>query len=265
MTKKTPEESLKEMFRRDKTSAFTHTSAYTIWRDEFYERKHEYENFRKFNRWFDPSWTLPEHVDKINKLFLKHFPSHKIVITDRNEGVPVHLNASRSNRAWDWKKWQTWSYTIGVPFNLNDYNDDVYLIYSDFIEDELLQNTTFRTIQTFCTEYGNRPENLKIIPVKPFTRLSFPSSKILHGVCASSTIFVWMFSDMEYISNPPHNHIDHKVISNINEIDIDMKKISDMTSTEVNLTRYQFMSDLDYYIKYQAPLGQYDYIPPNLE
>jgi hypothetical protein len=263
MTKKTPEQSLYEIFRRNDTSTF-HTSAYTIWRDEFYERRDEYEKFRKFTRWFDPSWTLPSHVEKINSLFIKYFPSHKIVITNKNEGVPVHLNASRSLRAWDWKKWHTWSYTIGVPFNLNEYNNDVYLIYSDFIKEETLPEISTGTVQNFSTEYGNRPDKLKILPAKPFTRLSFPSSRILHGVCASSTVFVWMFSDMEFIANPPHTNIDHRIIPNIEEMDKDMEEISGMTRPEVGLTRYQFMSDLDYYIKYRAPLGPYDYTPPNL-
>jgi len=253
--KKSIIQSFEEIMIRNKKSNLPQ-GAYTFWRDEYYDFVDYHEKFKMFSRWFDPSWSLPPHVEEIHHLFLKYFPSHKIVITDVNQGVRAHINPSRSKRPWDWKKWQTWSYTIGVPFDLNEYNNDVYVIYGNFLRDDEITNIHDNPVLNY------KIEEMKILPCLPYTRLSFPSSKILHGVCASSTRFVWMFNDMEFISNPLHEQIDSKVIPNIYDIESDMKFITSsiLDNSQSNI-KHQFMSDLDFFLHYKKQPLDIDWVP----
>ena len=254
--KKTPEQSFEEMMLRNERSQLQQ-AAFTFWRESNYDKKDEYDKFKRFSRWFDPSWTLPDHVQPIVDLFEKNFASHKIIVTDKGQGVEMHLNPSRSDIARDWKKWHTWSYTMCVPFDLNAEYDPVVMLYGNYIDDvDSIKGNPCANIDV---------SKYKVMLCKPFDRISFPSSKYAHGVCSSSNRMFWILNDMSYSDQEPHKNIDVKTITSTTELDEDMKRVINYTKPngEKYLT-HQFMSDLDFFLSFNKEPTELDWIPPNL-
>lgn len=255
--KKDPETSFNEMMARNERSQL-HQSAFTFWKESNYDRKDHYDRFKKFCRWFDPSWTLPDHVQPIADLFSKNFSSHKVIVTNRGEGVRMHFNPSRvqSNNYVNWKEWQTWSYSICIPFDVNDFEPTI-MVYGDYISNpEELRYNPIVDIDV---------SKLKTITCEPFSRVSFPSSRYPHGVCSSDNRIFWILNDMQYLGEPPHVEIDNRIITDLSELDKDMNRVINMKKPNgENYLKQQFMADLDYFLSFNKPPTELDWMPEGL-
>jgi hypothetical protein len=254
--KKTPEQTFEEMMLRNHRSQ-THQAAFTFWRDSNYEKTDHYDRFKKFGRWFDPNWTLPAHAQPIVDLFAKNFVSHKVIVTDVGEGVLTHLNPSRSDDKRNWKQWHTWSYTMCVPFSMDVEFEPVVMVYDRYLDDveAINHNPCWNLDISKC----------KAVVFQPFTRISFASSRFAHGVCSSNNKLLWILNDMWYDTEPPHIQPDVKTITSLDELDADMKRVIGLrNSSGEPALQHQFMSDLDYFLSFDKPVTELDWIPPNL-
>jgi hypothetical protein len=256
---KTPEESFAEMMLRDKESNL-HTGAYTFWRDSNYAKTEYYDKFKKFGRWWDPSWTVPDHVQPFIDLYAKYFVSHKVIPSDNDEGVQIHLNpSSEPEDPKNWRLWSSWTYTICVPYSLEDYQnwEPFKMIYYPWVD--------LRTTETHPFKFSRR--EYKTIEIKPFDRISFPSSGIAHKVLPSKNRCFWIFNDLRCDpDNLLHKHIDVKQITNVDDLRKDI--VSLLTKTDKSNKPYvqqQFMSDLEYFYSFGRLPARLDWIPPNLE
>jgi hypothetical protein len=256
---KTPEESFAEMKERDRISN-VHSGAYTFWRDSNYSKINLYDKFKKFDRWFNPEWTLPPHVQAISDLYSSYFTSHKIIPTDSGEGVQIHLNPSNEpNDPKNWRLWCSWSYTICVPFS-NDYDntdwDPIEMIYHPWVD---LRTTEINPIKISRNKYNT-------VKIKPYERISFPSSGIAHKVLPSNNKCYWIFSDLRYDPDSmPHKDVNIKKISTLNDLREDMIRTIGLKNHEGQFyLKEQFMSDLEYFHSFNREPSEMSWIPKHL-
>lgn len=246
--KKSTEQTFQEIVARNEKSSL-HQAAFTVWRDSNYQKKDQYDQFKKFCRWWDPSWTVPDHVQPILDLYQKKFQSHKIIVTDRGQGVKMHMNPSNTSDIMNWREWNTWSYTMCVPWDLNEDFDPVVIIigpdinlYPEYSKHVIMDISKFRAI--IC---------------QPFTRLSFASSRFSHGVCSSNNRLLWILSDMQYVKEPPHIEPDIKVIDTVEKLEHDLDHVINLKNLQ-----HQFMSDLSYFNSFGKEPNELDWVPLNL-
>lgn len=252
---KTPEQSFEEMINRNHNSELGMV-AYTVWRNEWYTKVDMYKKFRKFARWYDPSWTLPKHVQDIVDLYSQYSISHKIIACDVGEGVKVHLNPSVSKDPRDWRKWKTWSYSTVIPFDLNAQWDPVKFVYDEYLDLENVSDYPMDTTQI---------EKMKVIECEPFTRISFPSSSITHGVLPSNNKLYWVFFDLWIEDESPFKHVDAKVITDLEEKRKDFVSLLSMKNHKGDYALSQmFMSDFGYLMTSRTHPQSFDYVPPFL-
>lgn len=247
--KKTPEQTWQAIVERN-TKSRVHQAAFTFWRDSYYNRTEDLAEFRNFCRWWDPSWSVPDHVQPILDLYEKYFHSHKVIVTNYQQGVKLHLNPSRTPQVRNWKQWNTWSYTMCVPWDLSAKFDPVVIVYGP---DNIDKDHTYNFNQDI------EIENYKTIICQPFTRISFASSRFPHGVCASNNRLLWILTDMVYEDLPPHIEPDIKTVILPQEIEKDIIEI--IGHREL---KHQFMSDLTYFNSFGKRPTEYDWMPPEL-
>ena len=243
-TLKDPEQSFREMLERSEKSGLPQ-AAYSFWRDDYYAMTEHHETFKKFNRWFDPSWTLPAHVQSIVDLYEKNFISHKIIVCDAGEGCRMHFNPSQVGEGEDiadWRLWKSWSHTTMVPFHLS-MDETIKVAYDKFYDKNKL---------TPIQHPGVNPDmsSWRVFDCVPYTRFSFASSHIPHVVLTSDTRCFWILHDMAFDDiNIPHQHIDAKVIDNIEKMDSDMYQIKNMKdSKRQRYFKDQLLSDMWWYL-----------------
>jgi hypothetical protein len=257
--KKTPEQSFAEMMNRDKMSNL-HVGAYTFWRDSNYSKIEYYDKFKTFGRWWDPSWTVPSHVQEVIDLYSKYFVSHKIIPSDTGNGVQIHLNpSSEPEDPKNWRLWRSWTYTTCIPYSLEDYQEwePFEMIYYPWVD--------LRTVDKHPFKISRK--NYESIKIKAFDRISFPSSAIAHKVLPSNNKCFWIFNDLRCDPDDmPHKHIDIKNITTIEELRSDiLTTLSQKNKDGRTFLQQQFMSDLDYFYSFGRLPSEYDWIPPYLE
>jgi len=256
---KTPERSFAEMIDRNNRSNL-HTGAYTFWRDSNYSKIEYYDEFKNFGRWWDPSWTVPPHVQEVIDLYSQYFVSHKIIPSDNGEGVQIHLNpSSEPEDPQNWRLWRSWTYTMCIPYSLDDYQnwEPFEMIYYPWID---LRTTDIHPFKISRKKY-------ETMLIKPFDRISFPSSAIAHKVLPSNNRCFWIFNDLKCDpDNMPHKHIDVKQITSMQELREDIVRVLSMkNSKEKPFLEQQFMADLYYFHSFGRSPSEYDWVPPHLE
>ena len=264
-TKKSPEQSFEEMMARNRISK-VQQAAYSFWRDSNYAYHEYYDKFKKFSRWFDPSWSLPPHVQAISDLYSKYFISHKIIPTDYGQGVSLHVNPSGvpesqqtvENFLDTWRYWKSWSYTACIPFSLADLDkwDPIPIRYTEYCNlNELLTSPCSLDDSKFKTMY-----------CRPFDRMSFAASHIAHEVLPAHNRCFWILHDLSFEDGVlPHTNIRTDVIDNIIDMQKDILEV--ISAKKEDGTPYfkrQFMSDLDYFLSFNKPLNDCDWTPSNL-
>jgi hypothetical protein len=252
---KSIEQTWEEIVRRNERSKL-HQAAFTFWRESNYSRYDQYNFFKNFSRWWNPSWKLPDHVYPILTLFEKYFLSHKMIVTNFGEGVKMHLNPSRTQDPKNWKAWNTWSYTMCVPWDLNRPFDPVIILYGNEISEQEEDHIKILT-QPDISKYNT-------IICQPYSRMSFASGKYPHGVCASDNRLLWIFSDL-YYSDLPNHKPNVRILENIDLLEQDMKEVihQKKPNGELYFTP-QFMSDLEYFLTFKKYPTELDWIPPGL-
>jgi hypothetical protein len=255
---KDPTQSFEEMMERNRMSKL-HQAAYSFWRDSNYAYNEYYDRFKRFSRWFDPSWSLPPHVQAISDLYSKYFISHKIIPTDYGQGVQMHLNPSNvPENPQNWKRWRSWSYTACIPFSLEDLDkwDPIPIRYTEYYNlPELDYNP--------CSYDGSK---FKTMYCRPFERMSFASSHIAHEVLPANNRCFWILHDLTFEDGVlPHTNIKSDVVENLADMQKDILEI--IGAKKEDGTPYfkrQFMSDLDYFLSFNKPVNDFDWMPSNL-
>lgn len=253
---KTPEQSFEEMIKRNSISPLGMV-AYTFWRNDYYTKIDMYKKFRKFARWYDPSWTLPKHVQDIVDLYSQYSISHKIIACDVGEGVDLHMNPSDSLDPRDWRQWKTWSYSTVVPFDVNASWDPVKFVYEDYVD--------ITTVKDFPLDIVDI-DKMKVIECQPYTRLSFASSGITHAVLPSNNKLFWIFFDMRIEDEPPFTNVDASVVKDLNDKRLDFINLLSLKNKNGDYALKQmFMSDFNYLMTSRVYPKSCDYVPPYLD
>lgn len=236
---KTPEQSFSEMMAR--CELHIGQSAYTIWDNKFLSNTDDIEKFKRFNRWYDPSWTLPKHVQDVVDAFIDVLgTSVKICPVDANQRVGRHRHPSRGHEnSDDPTTWKSWAYTICLPFDLNDY-DVTTMRYSDYID--------YKAGDQIIWEESKLINSTNI---EPYTRLLFSSSHYIHGAEPCNSKWFYIIHDLIH-PDIPFRGIETKIVTDISK---------DLESVINRGFIPQFMSELDFLTRPEQKVTELDWVP----
>ena len=177
----------------------------------------------------------------------------------KKAGVQMHLNPSNvPENPQNWKRWRSWSYTACIPFSLEDLDkwDPIPIRYTEYYNlPELDYNP--------CSYDGSK---FKTMYCRPFERMSFASSHIAHEVLPANNRCFWILHDLTFEDGVlPHTNIRSDVVENLADMQKDILEIISTKKEDGTLYfKRQFMSDLDYFLSFNKPVNDFDWMPSNL-
>jgi hypothetical protein len=229
---KTIDETYQEIENRNRNER---SSIYSSFRPE-YMTDSRYESYRdmitRYPRWIQDDWTFPEHIQRYENYFIKNFggcrwTTESPFAKDRL-GVPTHLH--RTNKG------NSWAYTIGIPYDLNDTSTYEFKYY-DYFEPIGIDPLSLSYDEIKSALVTQEP---KTIHVKPFSRISFRSGRIPHGTGPlNGRRWVWLLYDLN-CKKELHRDIDIVEFSADTDPSADIQSFLGMTDNFENVPFSEF-------------------------
>lgn len=211
---KTITKSFEEMLERN--HSISYPAAYTMWHTDYLKFLTR-EQIENYNRWYDPSWTVPPHVQEIIDIYMKIFKCCKVVVSDDRNNVAPHTHATKDGNF-------SMAFTMCIPMKLNDK-------------------------QKFTFEYCI-PDKQQSITKEcyEFDRLFFNSSMYRHSVVESRGQWYFIIYDYGLLSNTPDLTVDIRSMKNINDLLSDIRSL-DNNALYVRQTIPEFNRLLEFGMK----------------
>lgn len=183
---KTVEESYAEILQRNQ--GIKYSSAFSVWNESAKDYFSD-DDINEYHRWYDDSWTLPNHIQSVLDLYKQMFNCCKIVFGDDEHGISMHNHTSPNGT-------YSYAFTMCIPYELNSGN---YFVLST------KDNDYFEKKSIVCKEY---------------TRLFFNSSRLLHGVPEMKGRWAFIMYDFGNLNNRKlrNDDVDIKIITDSREI-----------------------------------------------
>lgn len=230
------DDSFNEMLASNKRNG---TYVWSIWNESLRDKGFIPEALRKYCKWFNPKWKLPNQAYPIIEAFEHVFGGCKLTIYDNREGLPVHMHIS------NWL--DGWSYVIGIPYDGN-LNHEYELRYCDYQDKYLFD-------EELAEVYNNK---FKTLTLGGGSRTLFAGSRIPHGVLPTKDRWLFILYDLKCVGEVPFKSISSKHLDITNK----QEMIDDMQGV---LTKYPSLENAPlselWYIRHKLPNPKLDYIP----